>query len=223
MELLSDLTLVFSDDQQSGEMNAIEDHEREILESLQPSPNLQSLEITDYMGTTVTPKWMMSLLNLTRLKLQNCRRCSILPPLGKLPSLKTLDIRGFDMLKEVGPEFLGLENVDEEERKGDNIGEKPCFISFPKLESLYFENLSQWESWEGNTSATKDTSIIIMPRLIYLYMLHCESLKALPDFLPWATMKWLCIISCEILEPQYQKSSGTKWDKISHIPSVDVV
>ena len=103
------------------------------------------------------------------------------------------------------------------EQKGDNIGEKSCFISFPKLESLCFEYLSQWESWEGNTSATKDTSIVIMPRLFNLALLHCESLKALPDFLPWATIKELFIMDCKILEPQYQKPSGTKWDKISHI------
>ncbi|CAJ1931529.1 unnamed protein product [Sphenostylis stenocarpa] len=65
-----------------------------ILGVLQPdTQHLQSLTVEGYQGVYF-PQWMSSssLKYLTFLKLQNCRNCLQLPPLGQLPSQTSLSI-----------------------------------------------------------------------------------------------------------------------------------
>ncbi|XP_043694611.1 putative disease resistance protein RGA3 [Telopea speciosissima] len=84
----------------------------DVLESLQPHPNLEILSINDYPGV-VFPNWMsspatfMNFSNLVFLELSECSKCKQLPPtLGKLPSLETLVIIGMDKVKFMGVEFF---------------------------------------------------------------------------------------------------------------------
>ncbi|KAL2457341.1 putative disease resistance RPP13-like protein 1 [Forsythia ovata] len=96
---LSDLHLDFKPMAQTGS-------EGKVIEALQLHPGLQSLVISSYGGTRF-PNWMVSLTNLRKLSLQECQNCTILPPLGRLPSLVTLYIDGLHNLKSLGLEFLG--------------------------------------------------------------------------------------------------------------------
>lgn len=155
-----ELWLNFRDDQEmqqwSNEGNGVE-NENEILDAFEPNPSFESLYIWNYMGTTISVRWMMLSCELKELQLVNCHNCEILPPLGKLRSLVSLDISGMNRLKTVGLDFLGITETNEED------GEiNMAFVSFPKLRRLCFERMLQWEEWEGEAIATK-TSLVIMP------------------------------------------------------------
>ncbi|XP_061996850.1 putative disease resistance RPP13-like protein 1 [Rosa rugosa] len=65
--------------------------ERDVLEKLQPHPNLERITITGY-GGKMFPGWSgyYSSSALVSLKLENCENCISLPPLGQLPSLRKL-------------------------------------------------------------------------------------------------------------------------------------
>ncbi|CAL5381877.1 unnamed protein product [Camellia sinensis] len=113
------------DDSQDGRV------ETEVLDMLQPHKNLTELHIKVYLGTGF-PTWIGDPLfsNMAYLSLENCGNCASLPPLGRLPSLKKLYIKGMLVLKHVGCEFYGQ-------------GGEP----FPLLEALSFEDMPKWEDW----------------------------------------------------------------------------
>lgn len=57
---------------------------------------------------------MTALTNLSSLtNLYNCRKGGQLPPLGLLPSLTRVDVRGMASIKQVGAEFYGNEAMIE--------------------------------------------------------------------------------------------------------------
>ncbi|XP_023907795.2 putative disease resistance protein RGA1 [Quercus suber] len=71
---------------------AMEDHVDDVIEALQPNPNLESLHVLYHQGTRL-PSWIMMLMMLTNLReliLRNCEKCENLPPCGNLPSLELL-------------------------------------------------------------------------------------------------------------------------------------
>ncbi|KAK7359002.1 hypothetical protein VNO77_00945 [Canavalia gladiata] len=74
---------------------------QEVLENLQPHSNIKSLKIHCYGGVHL-PTWMKNISGLGSLivlKLYSCKNCTQLPPLGKLPSLQTLEINGMINVK----------------------------------------------------------------------------------------------------------------------------
>ncbi|CAN6699444.1 unnamed protein product [Malus baccata var. baccata] len=72
----------------------------QILEGLQPHPNLKSLTIRHFMGTKFA-SWMMSelLINLTEIELIRWWDYEALPPLGHLPSLGSVFIEDCPKLR----------------------------------------------------------------------------------------------------------------------------
>ncbi|KAK8469932.1 hypothetical protein PHAVU_004G013100 [Phaseolus vulgaris] len=126
--------------------------EKEVLQNLEPSKHLEDLLITNYNGTEF-PSWVFdnSLSNLVFLKLEGCKYCLCLPPLGLLSSLKTLKIKGLDGIVSIDAEFYGSNS------------------SFASLESLTFSNMKEWEEWECKT--------ISFPRLEWLRVDECPKLK----------------------------------------------
>ncbi|PON82635.1 LRR domain containing protein [Trema orientale] len=197
------------------EDDALLEHEVKILEALKPHPDLQSLRIKQFAGATLYPSWMTSLINLRCLTLINCANCKILPPLGKLPYLKSLGIDSMLRLEKVGADFLGITKRDGEE-------EDDSFISFPKLEKLEFRNSRQWKEWEGSTAATGGSTLKVMPCLRQLKICDCGSLEALPDFLQVTALQHLRIYRCTILREHFQKGKGNEWLNISHIPNIQI-
>ncbi|PWA42443.1 NBS-LRR resistance-like protein [Artemisia annua] len=131
--------------------------EKEVLDALKPhSDNLKDLNIVSY-GGKVFPKWIgdPSFHQLTSVSIQGCRKCTFLPPLGQLPSLKKLDIRSLEEVKVVDSEFL--------------LG---TGIAFPKLESLRFSYMSGWEVWSTNSGVVD----AVFPRLQELEIADCPNL-----------------------------------------------
>ncbi|KAK8469873.1 hypothetical protein PHAVU_004G008740 [Phaseolus vulgaris] len=126
--------------------------EKEVLQNLQSSNHLKHLLIKNYSGIEF-PSWVFdnSLSNLVFLRLENCKYCLCLPPLGLLSSLKTLEITGLDGIVSIGAEFYGSNS------------------SFASLESLSFVNMKEWEEWECKTTS--------FPRLRQLLVFICPKLK----------------------------------------------
>ncbi|TYH19133.1 hypothetical protein ES288_A05G328600v1 [Gossypium darwinii] len=154
-------------------------HDREVLEQLEPNTNLEHLVIGSDKGTRF-PEWVghFSFSNMVSLKLQDCKFCISLPPLGQLSSLKSLSISGFS----------GVEIVDEEFYSNGEALTKP----FGSLEILVFEKMAGWEEWlcrsDEAFSLLQELRIRDCPKLI----------KSLPKHLP--SLKKLKIANCEKLE-----------------------
>ncbi|XP_058185342.1 putative disease resistance protein RGA3 [Rhododendron vialii] len=129
-----------------------------VLESLQPHSNLKKLSISYYRGSKF-PNWMMCsvLKNLVELSLYSCSQCEQLPPLGKLHSLKKLNISGMDSLKYFDPECY-------------EDGE----ISFQALETLSLGRMPSLEEWM--TMDRQD----VFPCLRELDIKSCPKLTNLP-------------------------------------------
>ncbi|KAJ6373394.1 hypothetical protein OIU76_027687 [Salix suchowensis] len=190
----------------------------EILEALEPPPNIDFLKISDYQGILqVLPSWFDK-LKVVRLinwgKMEN-----LLSPLWKLPFLEELIVGGMESVRKVGREFLGMEAAADDDNIG--IGEMTpsnTNIAFPRLKSLVFAGLKNWEEWEGEGRRNEDKTI--MPSLRFLCIYGCRKLKALPDYIYQSTtLEKLQIYDAAILEEQF-KEGGKGWPNTSHTPNI---
>ena len=124
-----------------------------VLDGLEPPPHLESLRIELYMGTRLSPIWMMSLTTLKKLTLSACLKLECLPPLGKLPFLESLVIASTKNVREVGDEFLGIEL----EPKNKSKNKKDDYdVVFPNLKFLKFVDLDNWEEWKEIGAAREE-------------------------------------------------------------------
>ncbi|KAJ0478525.1 putative P-loop containing nucleoside triphosphate hydrolase, leucine-rich repeat domain superfamily [Helianthus annuus] len=90
---LSELELVWSDELYDSRNGMLE---KAVLNELKPCQDeLIQLKIRSYGGLEF-PKWVgdPSFLNLKHVSISGCKRCTSLPPLAHLPSLKELVIKG---------------------------------------------------------------------------------------------------------------------------------
>ncbi|PRQ20786.1 putative P-loop containing nucleoside triphosphate hydrolase, leucine-rich repeat domain, L [Rosa chinensis] len=196
---------LFLDDCRDNDVNA------GVMNALRPHENLDSLVIWKYRDPT-WPNWMTTSY-LTRLTVFHlCRSgSSVLPPLGKLPSLKVVKLHWVFHLEEIGAEFYGVE-------------EETSSSSFPSLETLFIGGLVSLKKWElggkaeEGSSNSQMKSISIMPRLSSLHILECSRLKQLPDFLLQnAPLQNLLIGDCPSLPASLPDGF------ISRIPNVTIV
>ncbi|KAH9681538.1 putative disease resistance RPP13-like protein 1 [Citrus sinensis] len=152
--------------------------EKNILDMLKPHCNIKRLEIISY-GSTRFPSWVgdPSFSNVAVLKLENCDRCTSLPSLGQLCSLKDLTIVGMSALKSVGSEIYG----------------EGCSKPFRSLQTLYFEDLQEWEHWEPNRE--NDEHVQAFSHLRKLSIKRCPKLSGrLPNHLP--SLEEIVIAGC---------------------------
>ena len=166
-----------------GQRNSLDDarNETDVLEMLQPHNNMKQIIIKDYGGTKF-PSWIGSPLfsNLIRLRLSNCRKCSYLPPLGQLPSLKDLTVEGMEEVKKIGNEFCG--------------DGRSSAMPFPSLETLKFDNMLQWEEWSSPGIGDKGD----FNNLQKIEIRNCPKLTKLPHHFP--SLKRMSTKGCEELE-----------------------
>ncbi|KAJ9178299.1 hypothetical protein P3X46_010193 [Hevea brasiliensis] len=161
----------------------------EVLEKLMPPQELKVLHIIDYRGTSY-PSWMSNSLlqNVAEVYLVNCS-CEKLPPLGQLPNLKYLYIKG----------MLAVETIDNEFYGGD--GTIKGFPSLRQLELYDMPNLKEWWNFKSDeplslikteeSSSSKKIEEFIC--LEFLTIKGCSNLTRLPE-LP--NLKSLALWNC---------------------------
>ncbi|KAK4592160.1 hypothetical protein RGQ29_016603 [Quercus rubra] len=170
------------------------EHERDVLEQLSPHTNLKSLSIISYRGTEY-PNWLgaCSFSNMVSLKLDDCKYCSSLPPLGQLPALKELSIEGLHGVSRVCSRFYG---------NGFCATNKP----FKSLEKLTFKRMLEWKEWftyEGENEGG------VFPNLRDLRIIECPKLTGdLPNLLPYLSV--LKIIDCPQLDASLPRPSALR-------------
>lgn len=183
-------------------------NDREVLEKLQPHPNLKKLWISHFGGTRF-PAWFGDnrvLSNIVSLRLERCKYCLVLPSLGLLPSLKSLSIEGFDGIVAIGAEFLGSDS---------------CGVAFASLETLQLIEMENWEEWDCTNAlrafpCLKVLRIILcsklrknlpqqLPSLQNLVIEDCPQLVA---FVPWAPrIQRLALGNCDKVQLEYTPST----------------
>ncbi|TQD72183.1 hypothetical protein C1H46_042294 [Malus baccata] len=147
-----------------------------------------------------SPSWMILLNNLKKIQLLGCDKCEGVPPLGHLPKLMELEIRGMDNLKCVGAEFYGYDLVH-------NVAmtSKEKITLFPALKVLRIvkcNNLIEW--MEAPMMSTQ--KVVVFPCLEELDIKDCSKLRNVPSHFP--SLQKLVIISCDSGTPIEEISSG---------------
>ncbi|KAL6288590.1 hypothetical protein ACE6H2_006100 [Prunus campanulata] len=167
-ERLDELALEWSSDTQETQLG--------VLDRLEPHIMLKILKIKGYAGLLFSA-WIGDHLfsTMVDVSLNNCEKCKMLPPLGQLPSLKRLYIRGMTAVESVGPEFYG-------ERS----------LPFPVLETLEFSDMHNWKKW---LPFAQDQ---VFPCLKWLSIRNCPQLEGkVPENLD--SLETLTIAECKEL------------------------
>ncbi|KAF5193592.1 Exocyst complex component exo70e2 [Thalictrum thalictroides] len=214
----------------------------ELLENLQPHTQVQELEIVGYGGIKF-PYWMGDPLfsKLSTISLHGCRKCELLPPLGKLPSLKSLCISDMDAVKTIHHHFYGR-NMDS---KNSDLGgieleavphNVSMFNAFPGLENLTINAMNKLELWieieegdfprlqklniSGCSKLTTLPELLLLSSLKQLEISRCPSLKSLPSKGLPTSLQYFVIIDCPLLKEQCHKDEGHDWGKLIDISNV---
>nr|TKR79662.1 hypothetical protein D5086_0000270300 [Populus alba] len=124
---MNKLVFEWSDDEGNSSVNS-----EDVLEGLQPHPNIRSLTIEGYGGENFS-SWILQLNNLTVLRLKGCSKLRQLPTLGCLPRLKILEMSGMPNVKCIGNEFYSSR---------DSAG-----VLFPALQILTLSRMEGLEEW----------------------------------------------------------------------------
>ncbi|XP_060974638.1 putative disease resistance RPP13-like protein 1 isoform X2 [Cannabis sativa] len=149
---------------------------KELPESMCLLYNLQILNLSHCMHLTKLPENLHHLISLRSLYISKCRVCT-LPPLGQLPALLTLSIKGCDAIEKVGLDFYGTSSSK----------------LFPLLESLTFKKMKNWKEWSMPKENVESFS-----KLKSLTIHECERLAGdLPCILP--SLKELEISYCPMI------------------------
>ncbi|KAL4600825.1 hypothetical protein ACB092_11G227900 [Castanea dentata] len=104
----------------------------DILEMLRPWTTVKEISIDGYVGAKF-PTWFgqPSFSNMVLLRIERCEKCTSLPAIGQLPSLRDLALVGLSAVEIIGLEFYG----------------EDCLKPFQSLETLCFEDMQEWKDW----------------------------------------------------------------------------
>ncbi|CAN6693808.1 unnamed protein product [Malus baccata var. baccata] len=156
------------------DVNAID--EKDVImsmEVLQPHSNLKMLSVWYYGGVRFA-SWFSSLINLVDLRLWGCHRCQHLPPLDHFPSLKFLELGGFEKLEYIS------DNTSSSNSTSDEM--------MTSLESLWVESCPVLKGWwrahthnnASSSSSTENLSLPSFPSLSQLTIRKCPNLTSMP-------------------------------------------
>ncbi|KAJ0035729.1 hypothetical protein Pint_26080 [Pistacia integerrima] len=137
-----------------------------VIHSLRPPQDLKVLDLKGYRGAMI-PSWLNSgLTNLVKVSITDCS-FEKLPPLGQIPTLKDLCIKGLSAVQIIGHDFYG---------KGTVRG----FPSLRQLELYDMPNLWEWECLTMEKMGGEITIQAPFPSLEKLIIEGCNMLIALP-------------------------------------------
>nr|TKS06634.1 hypothetical protein D5086_0000121210 [Populus alba] len=168
-----------SDDEGNSSVNS-----EDVLEGLQPHPDIRSLTIEGYGGENFS-SWILQLNNLTVLRLKGCSKLRQLPTLGCLPRLKILEMSEMPNVKCIGNEFYSSR---------DSAG-----VLFPALQILTLYRMDGLEEWMVPGGE-------VFPCLEELSIEYCRKLKSIKicdelrylsgEFHGFTSLRVLSIWSC---------------------------
>ena len=148
-------------------------NDEDVLEGIQPHPNLKSLKIENFNGEKF-PSWLLGSDNirggllffdhLLEICLSCCKKCEKIPTLGHLPSLKVLEIGEMDNVRCIGTEFYSSYSG---EGSSNSRGGSGSTLLFPALEILVLQNMDNLVEWNDVTEPTAELGMMF-PRLEYL-------------------------------------------------------
>ncbi|KAI5341724.1 hypothetical protein L3X38_009599 [Prunus dulcis] len=181
-ERVDELVLEWSDNTQETQLG--------VLDRLEPHRKLEKLIIRGHAGLEFST-WIGDRLfsTMVHVRLDKCKNCQILPPLGQLPLLKELYITGMAAVKSVGPEFYGESS-----------------LPFLVLETLEFSDMHNWKKW---LPFAQDQ---VFPCLKLLSIRNCPQLEGkVPENLD--SLATLEIIKCEelVISISNYKQIGRLW------------
>ncbi|XP_027337008.1 putative disease resistance protein RGA3 [Abrus precatorius] len=140
----------------------------QLSENLQPHRNLKRLEVNHYPGV-LFPNWLSLLTNVVYITLSRFGNCRCLPPLERLPSLKSLLMYG----------LYELEYIDLYE---DGF----AVTFFPSLENLTLNNCPKLMGWRRRGDDINDSHNLSLPlsfpHLSQLEVCVCPQLTCMPTF-----------------------------------------
>ncbi|URD74698.1 NB-ARC domain [Musa troglodytarum] len=175
----------------------LESIEKVLDVTLHPPSSVVLLRLQNFFSLQY-PSWMASpcisrlLPNISRLELIGCDRWPLLPPLGKLPSLEFLTLRGALSVAAIGPEFFGCEAAATDHDRERNSKHPSSFSSssppppppppplplpswFPRLRQLQLWDMTNMQVWDWVAEG------FAMRRLDKLVLHNCPKLKSLPE------------------------------------------
>ncbi|XP_052303058.1 putative disease resistance protein RGA4 isoform X8 [Populus trichocarpa] len=154
---MNKLVFKWSDDEVNSSVR-----NEDVLEGLQPHPDIRSLTIGGYGGENFS-SWILQLNNLTVLRLNGCSKLRQLPTLGCLPRLKILYMNRMPNVKCIGKEFY-------------SSGSGSATVLFPALKELtlrYMDGLEEWMVPGGEGDQ-------VFPCLEKLSIEWCGKLESIP-------------------------------------------
>ncbi|XP_027158452.1 disease resistance protein RGA2-like [Coffea eugenioides] len=157
--------------------------DEDVLEGLQPHPNLKELQILKFMGDQF-PQWFMNLTltSLVELRVVDCTRCRKLPALGQLPFLKRLYLTGLENTTCIGLSFYSISAEEDGGSGGSGTISRQTF--FPALKILWLESMKNLEEWkdarEMRLTAGEVHVMDVFPVLETLYISDCPQLTTIP-------------------------------------------
>ncbi|XP_055959889.1 putative disease resistance protein RGA3 [Mercurialis annua] len=153
----------------------------EVLEALEPHPNIESIMIEYYKGENF-PAWVLTMQvpdeggscvlfnNLVELTLTRCSECEQIPSLGYLQSLKYLKISEMEKIKIIGNEFYGIDSGG-----GTSSGQR----LFPALKSISMSSLDNLVEWRAPELGDSE-AVVAFPSLEKLRIVSCSKLAKIP-------------------------------------------
>ncbi|CDP16805.1 unnamed protein product [Coffea canephora] len=134
--------------------------DEDVLEGLQPHPNLKELQILKFMGDQF-PQWFMNLTSLVELRVADCTRCRELPTLGQLSSLQHLYLTGLENIRSIGLSFYST--------------------TLKKLSLEGMKNLEEWKDAPEMMSTAGEVHVMdVFPMLEKLSIRDCPRLTTIP-------------------------------------------
>ncbi|KAL8479646.1 hypothetical protein ACS0TY_026524 [Phlomoides rotata] len=158
-----------------------------VLEGLQPHPNLKKLKINGFEGTRF-PSWASKMAvqdddhwkrlnNLMEITLAGCSECEEIPMMGHLPCLKSLYLSGLRNVKSISSTFYGIDHC--------NGVCNDTVIIFPALERLVLSSMPNMTEWvEVEVPENQSRGVKVFPCLEYLHIRNCNKLRGAPSHFP---------------------------------------
>ncbi|KAJ0613139.1 putative virus X resistance protein-like, coiled-coil [Helianthus annuus] len=193
--------------------------EEEVLEGLEPNPSLEILKVENYMGKTISPSWMDNLRNLVEIVFCECKNTERLPPLGRFPSLRVIQLMSMHSLKCFHDDDINM-----------SVDNNDMFICLQRLEIIGCwklislpDNLPKLEDIELKGCVKLISLPCNLPSIRKMRIEECEGLLSLPDEIQsFKDLNKLEIRRCKHLIKRCKTEKGEDWPKISHIPDLSI-